>query len=33
MDYNEIYWKILIAFAALAALYFLVGKDDADGGN
>jgi|GEM_PF-4653036 len=33
MDYNEIYWKMLIACAALVALYFLVDKDDADGGN
>lgn len=30
MDYSEIYLKLFIAFAALVALYFLVGPDETD---
>lgn len=33
MDYNEIYWKLLVAFVSLVALYFLVGKDDSSEGT
>lgn len=33
MDYNEIYWKLLAAFASLVALYFLVGKDESSEGK
>ena len=33
MDYNEIYLKLFIAFIALLALYFIVGKDDPKNGD
>ncbi len=33
MDYNEIYLKLFIAVASLVALYFLVEKEDDNGGK
>ncbi len=28
MNYNEIYWKLFLAFAGLVALYFLIDKEE-----